>query len=419
MAVSRFWRYRRFPACTLLVLLLLPLELFAEGETTLAQLSIPEGTQVQLRLMHTVSTATARRGDPLTFVVEKNVTVDGVTVVPAGAVAQGSVLSVKRRKILGIGGKLVYGVSFISLSTGETITAQARKVAIGNSRVWRMLAGAAVTALFYMPAAPLFLLTRGANGVALKDTELTATIDCSSVVVRTTSTSSPQDPAQLSGMLQNLPPRVIDRTGREGDMVNLIFVAQQSELEAAFAREGWNTTDPWRPVALWHIAKFRGHDIYMPMAEFYMFGRKQDYGYALPDPNAMIRRRHHIRIWKTQYTMNGVPIWAAAASYDAHLEYGKAGHLVNHNIDPNVDAERDFVGSDIAENDSMRLRYVQSDNPVTEAKTTTGQAYWSDSRLLLVDLHQQANVVALLPAKTANSATLPALATRASQDSQK
>jgi len=127
-------------------------------------------------------------------------------------------------------------------------------------------------------------------------------------------------------------------------------------------------------VALWDMLKYRSHDAHMPMAEFYMFGRRQDYSYALPDPQAIIRRRHHIRIWKTQYTLAGVPLWAGAATYDAILEYAKAAHLVNHIIDPNVDAKRDFIGNDIAAKDARR-QYIQSKNPVTEADTTSGHPY--------------------------------------------
>ena len=98
-----------------------------------------------------------------------------------------------------------------------------------------------------------------------------------------------------------------------------------------------------------------------------------------------------------------MPIWAGAASYDVAIEYAKAGHLMNHTIDPNVDAERDFVGTDIAGNDAERKRYVQSKNPITKAQTTTGNAYWSDSRLLLLDLHKNPAAIAAVPA----SATLP------------
>lgn len=393
--------YRQILVFFLAMLSALPSGLVAGEGSGLSMLTIPEGTPVQLRLLQTVSSAHARLGDRLSFVVEKDVTVGGLVVIPAGSAAQGSVLSVKRSKILGIGGKLVYGVNSVSLATGEIVAAQALTTAKGNSRVWHMLAGAALTGLFYLPAAPLFLLTRGHNGVALKDTELTASIECSPRVASAELLPATNSGPPFDRMLKNLPPRVTNRYGREGDMVNLIFVAQPEELEVAFARNGWVTTDPWKPVALWHIAKYRSRDRYIPMAEFYMFGRVQDYGYALPDPVATIRRRHHIRIWKTQYTIDGIPIWAGAASYDVAIEYAKAGHLMNHTIDPNVDAERDFVGTDIAGNDAERKRYVQSKNPITEAQSTTGNAYWSDSRLLLLDLHKNPAVIAAVPASAA------------------
>ena len=77
------------------------------------------------------------------------------------------------------------------------------------------------------------------------------------------------------------------------------------------------------------------------MARFYLFGRVQDYSYALPDPEATVTRRHHLRIWKTNYTLNGTPIWAAAATHDVSIEYAKGGHLINHRIDPAVDDERE------------------------------------------------------------------------------
>ena len=382
--------------------------------STNATLAIPNGTEVPLRLMSSVSSANAHVGDPLDFVVEKDVAVGEHVVLPAGTVVQGEVLQAKRRHMLGIAGKVVVGLDSVDLATGETLALHARREAKGHSRVKRMLAEMAVTAVIHLPAAPVFLLTRGSDGVMLKDTEMIARVECAPEVQAASLPPPVTDSEQLDLMLKNLPPRVMNRLGREGDMVNLVFIAQESDLQAAFANGGWVKTDPWKPVALWHIAKYRSHDARIPMAEFYMFGRMQDYGYALPDPEAMIRRRHHIRIWKTQYTMDEVPIWVGAASYDAALEYGKSGHLVNHNIDPHVDTERDFVGDDIAEHKPQRLRYLRSMNPVTEAETTTGQTYWSDSRLLLVDLHAGSSVIASLPPAANPSVRRTAVAEAAS-----
>jgi len=381
-----------------MVLLLLPPGMFAEGAMDVdSRLTIPVGTPVQLRLTQTVSSVHARVGDPLDFVVESDVRVGELTVIRAGSVARGSVLSVKGRRILGIGGKIVIGLNSIALVSGETVGLRARKVIKGSSHTWRMIAGMAVTGLFYLPAAPLFLLTRGGTSSALKGTEVTANIDCDALVQTAGLPRAGQDAAGLDDMLKNLPPRLMNREGREGDMVNLVIVARKDDLQAAFARAGWVKTDAWNPMMAWHLFTQRTHDAKLPMARFYMFGRVQDYSYALPDPNAVVSRRHHIRIWKTLFTVDGNPIWAAAASYDQAIEFAKRGHIINHSIDPQVDAEREFVGTDLAQQSPLRRAYLESTNPVFEAQTASGQAYQSDSRILLLDLHHASVVATAMP----------------------
>jgi hypothetical protein len=124
------------------------------------------------------------------------------------------------------------------------------------------------------------------------------------------------------------------------------------------------------------------------MARFYLFGRVQDYSYALPDPDAIVSRRHHLRIWKTDYTIDGTPIWTGAATHDVAIEIAKRGHLINHRIDPAVDAERDFIGANLTDTSSVsRQEYLHCADPVFQAQTASGETYHSDSRILLLDLH--------------------------------
>ncbi len=105
--------------------------------------------------------------------------------------------------------------------------------------------------------------------------------------------------------------------------------------------------------------------------------------------NAIVSRRHHLRIWKTGYTMDGTPIWAGAATHDVPIEIAKRGHLINHRIDPAVDAERDFVGTNLADASSVsRREYLHGVDPVFQAQTDSGEPYHSDSRILLLDIHQ-------------------------------
>jgi hypothetical protein len=101
----------------------------------------------------------------------------------------------------------------------------------------------------------------------------------------------------------------------------------------------------------------------------------------------VVSRRHHLRIWKTDFTVDGTPIWAGAATHDVAIEIAKRGHLINHRIDPAVDAERDFIGANLTLASSVSgQKYLRSGDPVFQGQTTSGETYHSDSRILLLDL---------------------------------
>ena len=123
------------------------------------------------------------------------------------------------------------------------------------------------------------------------------------------------------------------------------------------------------------------------MDRLYLFGRAQDYSYALPDPSSIVARRHHLRIWKTSREVDGVPLWVGAATHDVGIEFVRRKLWVFHRIDPNVDAERDFIARNLTETQLIRQEYVRSAEGVSGAETATGQAYYSDNRMLLMGLN--------------------------------
>jgi len=353
-----------------------------------ARLTIPDGTPIHLRLAESVSSAHASVGDRVDFVVVRDVSVGGFTVIPAGTIARGSVTGVKGKRFLGIGGKVALELDSVDLVNGDRAELRARMAVKGRSRTKLMAAAMIATSLIFLPAAPVFLLTRGHDSTALESTEVTAHIDGGASVLLAGLQRSRESASELDEMMEYLPPRVFSGEGREGDMLNLIFVAQQEDLQEAFARAGWVKTDKWKPIFVWHLMRHRTNDAQLPMARFYLFGRVQDYSYALPDPRAIVSRRHHLRIWKTDYKMDGTPVWAGSATHDVAIEIAKRGRLINHRIDPAVDAERDFVGIDLTKASSVsRQEYLYSADPVFQAETASGESYHSDSRILLLDLH--------------------------------
>ncbi len=352
------------------------------------RLIIPDGTPIELRLAESVSSTHAHVGDVLKFIVVKDVNLGGLTVIQAGTMARGSVTGVKGRRLLGMGGQISLKLDSITLDNGDRVGLRADKEVKGGSRTKLMVGGMVATALIFWPAAPILLLTHGHSSTVTKTTEIAAHTDGAVAVLTAGLRRSPDSSSELNEMMDYLPPRVFNREGREGDMVNLVFVAQQQDLQEAFHAAGWVKTDKWRPAFVWHLLRHRTKDTKLPMSRFYLFGRVQDYSYALPNPDGVVYRRHHLRIWKTDYTVDGTPIWAGAATHDVGIEIAKRGRLVNHRIDPAVDAERDFIGASLKEASSgTRQEYLNCVNPVFQAQTASGDAYHSDGRILLLDLH--------------------------------
>ncbi len=379
---------RRIPAYLLLTILLVPCASTQEMSAPPASLTIPDGTPIKLRLAESVSSAHGRTGDRLHFVVVRDVNIEGFTVIPAGSVASGSITGVKGRRLLGIGGKVSLKLDSVGLVNGDRVKLRARMDVKGRSRITLVAAGMLATAFIFLPATPVFLLIQGHDSTVVKSTEVTAQIDGSTSVPSAGLLRSRESSSELGEMMDYLPPRVFTGEGREGDMVNLVFVGQSDDLQKAFERAGWVRTDKWKPIFAWHLLWHGTRDVRLPMSRFYLFGRVQDYSYALPGPGAVVSRRHHLRIWKTDCTIDGTPVWAGSATHDVGIEFAKGGHLINHRIDPAVDTERDFIGANLADTSSVsRQEYLRSPEPVFEAQTVSGETYHSDSRILLLDLH--------------------------------
>ena len=242
------------PACILLLLMAPQVRVAQRSSTPSTQLLIETGTPVKLQLAQTISSRHVHKGDRLDFLVQKAVVVEGLTVIVAGAKAEGSVVRVHGKRPLGIGGNIVIKLDTVELATGQMAQLSAHKQFKQKSRTMRMVVGMAITAAIYLPTAPVFLLTPGRDCTVLKGTELTAytktdfSVDAKDLLV------APGTGSDLSEMVKLLPPRVMNGEGREGDMLNLIFAAQENDLRAAFANAGWVKVEKSAPQIIWHLS---------------------------------------------------------------------------------------------------------------------------------------------------------------------
>lgn len=195
---------------------------------------------------------------------------------------------------------------------------------------------------------------------------------------------------QLRKNIDNLPRRVNDQFKNQGDMVNFVIVGSEKDVQAALDAATWHLADTSNENAVLN-ALMQTYDnkdyLAMPMSTLYLFGRRQDFGYEMAEPIAMVASRHHFRIWKAPFTWKGSEVWCGAGTHDIGFAKDKRNGSVTHKIDPAVDGERENIGSSLQKaNKAKTLTYYLPPNPVQDANNATGDGYHSDGRLLVIFL---------------------------------
>ena len=191
-------------------------------------------------------------------------------------------------------------------------------------------------------------------------------------------------------MLDSLPSRVSDIEGNLGDRVNFIIVGSQERLKAALSDAGWMLADRTKKDAVWHgVLATLSKEAYvaLPMSELFLFGRAQDFGYVQGDPLKAVASRHHFRLWKTAYTLYGLPVWVGAGTHDVGLEKDIRDNGLAHKIDPATDGERDYIGQSIQLTGfAVKEDLLMPAGPIRQARTATGGGFISDGRTLVIFL---------------------------------
>jgi len=195
---------------------------------------------------------------------------------------------------------------------------------------------------------------------------------------------------QLRKGIDSLPRRVNDQFNNQGDMVNFVIVGSQKDVQAALAAATWHVADTDNTKAVLNALEqtYDSKDyLAMPMSTLFLFGRRQDFGYEMAEPIAMVASRHHFRIWKAPFTWMGSEVWCGAGTHDIGFAKDKRNGSVTHKIDPSVDGERDNIGSSLQKaNQAKTLTYYLPPDPVQDARNATGDGYHSDGRLLVIFL---------------------------------
>ncbi len=192
--------------------------------------------------------------------------------------------------------------------------------------------------------------------------------------------------------LDSTPLRVVDAKGNEGDRVNFVIVGSEATVTNALKSVGWVQVDKNAKESMINailISMSKQAYLTLPMSQLIMFDRVQDYGFAHAVPFVVVAQRHHFRIWKAPFQVNGVDVWIGAGTHDIGFERDQRNNGITHKIDPETDKERDYIGQTLQESGLvLKSVYMEHANPVKEARTATGGSFHSDGRTLTIYLEQ-------------------------------
>jgi undecaprenyl-diphosphatase len=191
----------------------------------------------------------------------------------------------------------------------------------------------------------------------------------------------PVDQAFAQGVL---PARSESLIGTPQEPVSIIFYVQDdATLIDAMAAAGWRQADPpgvatlsRAAVAAWLDRSYET----APITPVFWNGWPQDFGFQKAAYSEGLRQRHHVRFWRVRrQDAAELQVFVGTASFDVGIKWG-----LTHRIDPNVDAERDFLVADLLRGAAVRQDgWAQVVAPML-GQNVVGDPFFTDGRAAIL-----------------------------------
>ena len=384
--------------------------------------AIPAGILVDTRLLTPISSYNTKAGAEVEAVIATRVCANGGRVVPPGATVRGVVTRVHK-----VGMGLVHETARIELEfreldlpDGSSYPVEARLVKVYNARervdkggaihgiratatlsnrVGERLAFAAMS----QPATAIPFFVVASAVLRFPDPEIVygagTELDLQMVFPESLGTvsrcampqpaTSPEGAADLQRIVDGLPYwSYSKRQPQPMDLVNLAFIGSEEEVERAFRAAGWDGTRPNSVTAGFDavraIAEDQAYDD-APMRTLLLDGAET--GLRYQNSLNTFEKRDHLRVWKWPQEWDGRPVWASAATRDLATTFSLRPFGFTHQIQDDVDLERDKVVSDLEFAGCVdSVAYVRRAQAMRAAGRDYRRGVITDSRVAVVVL---------------------------------
>ncbi|MBV9085713.1 MAG: LssY C-terminal domain-containing protein [Acidobacteriaceae bacterium] len=180
---------------------------------------------------------------------------------------------------------------------------------------------------------------------------------------------------------------VAENPPKPSDITNLMFIANEEQLDRAFREAGWTTA-----ASLSHDSKIetaralieaRGYGE-APMSVLTLDGRPPDLTFQ--KQNNTFAMRHHIRIWRRPEELDNRPVWVAAATHDISITFSPETKTFTHGIDAAIDQERSKVEADLLFTGAVRARALIERRAIPrDLSNATGDKLVTDGKIAVLE----------------------------------
>ena len=173
---------------------------------------------------------------------------------------------------------------------------------------------------------------------------------------------------------------------RPSDVTNIMFLATDDELRAAFDKAGWFSPSRLNTQSRMETARAlieaRGYKE-GPMSLLLLDGRVPDMAYQ--KGNNTFAQRHHLRIFRRPGTFDGKSIWVCSSTHDIGIDFSERDRTFIHKIDPQIDHERAKVVNDLLFTGMVRsIALVDRPGVPQNATNATGDSLRTDGGMAVL-----------------------------------
>jgi len=193
---------------------------------------------------------------------------------------------------------------------------------------------------------------------------------------------------EIEQLLQNVPERTTTKSGKDADLVNLLFLGSELQLKDAFRAAGWLPGDPNSRTAFFkQFEAFLTFNNYptMPVSHQLLGGEAQDYTWQKSFDS--YGKREHLRVWSRPQKIEEQDAWLSAYTRETSAALSLRYHKFIHHIDRNLDDGVNMLVRDLTLSGCVDSVYLISRPDVHPLMVnSTGDEMRTDGMLTIVQL---------------------------------